>query len=377
MTMTRTAKLTLVLVALGAVTVFACLIADVPPALRLLAAGGAILVYVLLGWLLRRSLAEESQVVSAVADGIASLRDQDYSLSIAAPETASALRRLVDAYNGIGQVLRTQRQDLYQRELLLDTVIQATPLALVLTNAHGTILYANLAARQVFGDGHKLEGLAFAALLDSVPAAMRAAFAEDRDSLFTVGMNAESQVFHLSQRRFLLNGQPHRLYLLKQLTRELNAREVATWKRVIRVIAHEINNSVAPIASLAQSGQQLALAPGRSAAAARVRRHRGAHGAPGRVRRGLLAICEAAAAAAGGRALAGIHRGPAHCRAVRERGRVAARAGMVRRAAAAAGPAQSPQELSRGGIGAPARSACRWRPAAAASCSSSSIAAPA
>ncbi len=261
MTMTRTGKLTLVLAALGAVTVLACLLAGVPAPLRLLAAGGAILVYVLLGWLLRRSLAEESRVVSAVADGIASLRDQDYSLSIAAPETASALRRLVDAYNGIGQVLRTQRQDLYQRELLLDTVIQATPLALVLTNAHGTVLYANLAARQVFGDGRKLEGHAFSALLDSVPAAMRAAFAEDRDSLFTVGMNAESQVFHLSQRRFLLNGQPHRLYLLKQLTRELNAREVATWKRVIRVIAHEINNSVAPIASLAQSGQQLALAP--------------------------------------------------------------------------------------------------------------------
>jgi len=258
--MTRTGKLTLALAALGAVTVLACLVADVPPVSRLLAAGGAILVYALLGWALRRNLAEESRIVSAVADGIASLRDQDYSVSVAPPE-AWPLRRLVDAYNGIGQVLRTQRQDLYQRELLLDTVIQATPLALVLTNSHGTVLYANLAARQVFGEGRKLEGLVFVGLLDSVPAAMRAAFAEDRDSLFTVDLNGESQVFHLSQRRFLLNGQPHRLFLLKQLTRELNAREVATWKRVIRVIAHEINNSVAPIASLAQSGQQLAATP--------------------------------------------------------------------------------------------------------------------
>jgi two-component system, NtrC family, nitrogen regulation sensor histidine kinase NtrY len=259
MTLTRTGKLTLVLAALGAVTVLACVIADVPPVLRLLAGGGAVLVYVLLGWLLRRNLAEESRIVAAVADGIVSLRDQDYSVSVASPDASSPTRRLVDAYNGIGQVLRTQRQDLYQRELLLDTVIQATPLALVLTNPHGTVLYANLAARQVFADGRRLEGLPFASLLDAVPSAMRAAFSDDRDSLFTVDFRGESQVFHLSQRRFLLNGQSHRLYLLKQLTRELNAREVATWKRVIRVIAHEINNSVAPIASLAQSGQRLAL----------------------------------------------------------------------------------------------------------------------
>jgi nitrogen fixation/metabolism regulation signal transduction histidine kinase len=261
--MTRTGKFTLVLAALGVVTVLACLIADLPPVSRLLAVGGALLAYGLLGWALRRDLADESQIVSAVADGIASLRDQDYSVSVAPPQSAP-LRNLVEAYNGVGQVLRAQRQDLYQRELLLDTVIQATPLALVLTNSHGTVLYANLAARQTFGEGQKLEGLAFTRLLEALPAGLRAAFAEDRDSLFTVDLNGESQVFHLSQRRFMLNGQPHRLYLLKQLTRELNAREVATWKRVIRVIAHEINNSVAPIASLAQSGQQLAAAPDES-----------------------------------------------------------------------------------------------------------------
>jgi nitrogen fixation/metabolism regulation signal transduction histidine kinase len=69
------------------------------------------------------------------------------------------------------------------------------------------------------------------------------------------------QVLHVSHRGFLLNGRPHRLRLVKQLTREMNAQEVAVWKKVIRVIAHEINNSVAPIASLAQSGHRLAEQP--------------------------------------------------------------------------------------------------------------------
>ena len=67
---------------------------------------------------------------------------------------------------------------------------------------------------------------------------------------------------------FLLNAQPHRLVLLKQLTRELAAQEVAVWKKVIRVIAHELNNSLAPITSLAHSGRLLA----RDAGARRTRR---------------------------------------------------------------------------------------------------------
>jgi nitrogen fixation/metabolism regulation signal transduction histidine kinase len=74
-------------------------------------------------------------------------------------------------------------------------------------------------------------------------------------------VQAEAQVYHLAQRRFVLNARPHRLLLLKQLTRELAAQEVAVWKKVIRVIAHELNNSLAPISSLAHSGQLLAQAP--------------------------------------------------------------------------------------------------------------------
>jgi nitrogen fixation/metabolism regulation signal transduction histidine kinase len=167
----------------------------------------------------------------------------------------------VAGYNGLGSKLRTQRQDLYQRELLLDTVIQASPLAMLLTNATGTILYGNIAARQLLAGGRKLEGLALEPLLEVLPDALHEALDGTRDQLFTAQFGDDAQVFHVSHRQFLLNGQPHRLRLLKQLTRELNAQEVAVWKKVIRVIAHEINNSVAPIASLAQSGHRLAEQP--------------------------------------------------------------------------------------------------------------------
>jgi signal transduction histidine kinase len=82
--------------------------------------------------------------------------------------------------------------------------------------------------------------------------------AEGGDRLFTVALEREEETFHLSMRHFKLQGRLHRLHLIRRLTRELSRQEVATWKKVIRVISHELNNSLAPISSLAHSGRVLA-----------------------------------------------------------------------------------------------------------------------
>lgn len=256
----RLRAVTAFLLALALVSLLALGFSDLEWQPRILALGCTLVAYGALIYWVRRALRQQEQLLDALTDGISSLHGADYSVSIAEPQDPR-LRQLVTAYNALGGKLRSQRQDLYQRELLLDTVIQASPLALVLTNATGTILYGNLAARQLLFGGRRLEGLAFAPLLEPLPASLREALEDNRDRLFTATIGDDSQVFHVSHRQFLLNGQPHRLRLLKQLTREVNAQEVATWKRVIRVIAHEINNSVAPIASLAQSGQRLAQQP--------------------------------------------------------------------------------------------------------------------
>ena len=201
-----------------------------------------------------------SQSIRAVADGIASLRDRDFSVSVTATGP-DEIGDLTDEYNSLGDSLRRERLNLYQRELLLDTVVQTTPLALVLTNANDAIVFGNIAARQLFRAGRKLEGLKFGALLESAPQPLRDAVDSGVDTLFTVSEGAEAEIFHVSNRPFTLNSQPHRLLLFKQLTREMAAQEVAIWKKVIRVIAHELNNSLAPITSLAHSGQQLAGGP--------------------------------------------------------------------------------------------------------------------
>lgn len=211
-------------------------------------------------WLAKRATKPWSDVLLAVRDGITSLRDRDFSVTVGRTSD-DELGDLVCAYNSLGNLLRRERLDLHQRELLLDTVIQSTPLALVLTSEAGWVVYSNIAARQLFLGGRKLEGHDFSELLDRNPPALRDALNTQTDTLFTLESAGEHQVYHVSQRSFLLNVKPHRLILLKQLTRELAAQEVATWKKVIRVIAHELNNSLAPISSLAHSGRMMIHAP--------------------------------------------------------------------------------------------------------------------
>ncbi|HQR49091.1 MAG TPA: hypothetical protein PL152_07125, partial [Steroidobacteraceae bacterium] len=119
MTLVGRRGLTATLVALALLTVAACVLMDAPAWARIVAAAAAALVYAALTRIVRRAVADRDRVITAVADGVAGLRDGDYSVSIAMPRNDAPLRRLVENYNGIGTRLRAQRQDLYQRELLL------------------------------------------------------------------------------------------------------------------------------------------------------------------------------------------------------------------------------------------------------------------
>ncbi len=167
------------------------------------------------------------------------------------------LVELVNAHNQLGQALREQRLSLVQRELLLDTMVQNTPVAMLLLDPGRRVVLGNLAARRMFGNGRQLEGRALDELLGEAPAAVGEAFARGGDGMFTVGDEDHEEIYHLARRMFRLNGRPHELVLLRQMTAELRRQEVQTWKKVIRVISHELNNSLAPIASLAHSGAEL------------------------------------------------------------------------------------------------------------------------
>lgn len=192
----------------------------------------------------------------ALAGTVAGYRDGDFSFGVTW-DKYSDLIELVDAHNQLGDTLREQRLGLVQRELLLDTMVQNTPVAMLLVDPARRIVLGNLAARKMIGDGRKLEGHTLDGLLDAAPDAVREAFARGGDGMFTIGDEDHEDIYHLARRMFRLNGRPHELVLLRKMTAELRRQEVQTWKKVIRVISHELNNSLAPIASLAHSGAEL------------------------------------------------------------------------------------------------------------------------
>ena len=204
----------------------------------------------------RRVFAPVRSLFRALAGSVASYREGDYSSGIAW-QGRGELRELVDSHNRLGDVLREQRLALVQRELLLDTMVQNMPVAMILVDPARRVVLGNLAARKMLGEGRKLEGQSFDTLIENTGDAVRDAFSRGADGMFTVGLDDNEDIYHLSRRTFRLNGRPHELILLRLLTAELRRQEVQTWKKVIRVISHELNNSLAPIASLAHSGAEL------------------------------------------------------------------------------------------------------------------------
>jgi two-component system nitrogen regulation sensor histidine kinase NtrY len=217
-------------------------------------AGAALLPVV---WLAARVTRPIAQMLRALASTVASYREGDFSLSLVA-DRSDELGELMTAHNELSAALRLQRAHLVQRELLLDTVMQNSPVALVLVDAHERIAYANIAARHLLSEGRSLNGLRFGDALTRAPPALRVAAASQGDSLFSTEIDGVEETFHLSQRAFILQGQTFRLYLLKRLTRELSRQEVSTWKKLIRVLSHELNNSLGPLSSLAHSGAEIA-----------------------------------------------------------------------------------------------------------------------
>ncbi|WP_434953343.1 sensor histidine kinase [Shewanella sp. HL-SH4] len=214
-------------------------------------------------WLTRRL----SESLQALEIGLLNFKDNDFSVSLH-PYGEPQLDALVSLYNQASAKLRSERQFIYQRELMLDKVIQNSPNVMLLIDDNQRVIYANGAARHLFNHGVKVEGMLLSELIMMLPDALKAALNSEQEGLFSMGGNSvdgaddmgtdgDVETWHISRGRFTQNNQQHHLILLKQLTKELNRQEVAVWKKVIRIISHELNNSVAPIASMVNSGKFL------------------------------------------------------------------------------------------------------------------------
>ncbi|HEX3850694.1 MAG TPA: PAS domain-containing protein [Polyangiaceae bacterium] len=119
---------------------------------------------------------------------------------------------------------------------MLQTVVENAPMAIVLYNDAGKLLYSNAEARELFFEGRSLTGENFLRLLDRAPEALRQGLLTESDALFSVEQDGEAQTYALAKRYFELENEPNTLLIVKHPTPELGRQEIEVWKKVIRII---------------------------------------------------------------------------------------------------------------------------------------------
>lgn len=204
--------------------------------------------------LLRLLTRNDRERIDALTNALRNLRDSDYSVSLA-EEGKDEIDRLLAQYNLLTEKLRQERQRLYQRELLLDSVIENASLAIVLLDQNGVVIYSNTHASHMFNRGRAINGLRFDSFRDFLPEKLFSFVESESSGILSIEHEGEAEQYHVSVGNFNFHASQHKLLMVKQLTRELNRQEVAVWRKVIRVISHELNNSLAPITSMAHSAK--------------------------------------------------------------------------------------------------------------------------
>jgi two-component system, NtrC family, nitrogen regulation sensor histidine kinase NtrY len=213
-----------------------------------------LLVLVALAWLVLASSAREAvtRPLQTLSNLLGAMREEDFSFRARVGRRDDPLGQALSEVNALAQTLREQRLGALEATALLRKVMEEidvavfafdASLALQLTNRAGERLLGAPAGRLI-GLGADAVGLA-GFLAGEAPRIAEASFA------------GASGRFDLRRGTFRQRGKPMQLLVLADVSRALRDEERQAWQRLIRVIGHELNNSLAPIRSVAGSLEAL------------------------------------------------------------------------------------------------------------------------
>jgi nitrogen fixation/metabolism regulation signal transduction histidine kinase len=194
------------------------------------------------------------------------IQHSDFSQSFSAGGSGVPFAELGDAFEGVLQRFRETRSAKEEQASYLNTLVQHVPIAVLAVDAAGRVDLFNHAARRLFGVNelrnlHDFTG--FGADFPSNVASLEAG----QQVLMKVMRNNEQLQLNVSATELRMRGQDLKIVTLQDIRRELEARELTAWQNLIRVLTHEIMNSVTPISSLATTAGEL-LSDARGAGAA-------------------------------------------------------------------------------------------------------------
>ncbi len=213
---------------------------------------GAAVTLVTLGWQ-RARYRRRLQTFSAV---LASFREGDFSVRARIEPHDSLSREIVGELNALGDTLRAQRLGALEAWTLLQKVMAEVDAIVLAFDDTGRIRLANDAAARALGKSiHELVSRPAEAFgLSGLLLGETPRIARGPDGAGALGPGP----LELRRGTFRLVGQAHTLVVLSDMRRALREQERDAWKRLIVVMGHEINNSLAPIESIAENLQTLA-----------------------------------------------------------------------------------------------------------------------
>ena len=179
---------------------------------------------------------------------LAAMREEDFSIRARGARPDDALGEVMIEVNALSHTLREQRLGALEAAALLRTVIEEIDVAIFTFDNSHTLKLVNRA-------GERLLARPTGRLLGFTAAELGLAGCIEGEAARTVELGFPGGVGRWGLRRgsFRQDGLPHDLIVLSDLSRTLREEERQAWQRLIRVLGHELNNSLAPIQSVAQS----------------------------------------------------------------------------------------------------------------------------
>ena len=186
------------------------------------------------------------QPLNSIANGMDLLREQDFSSRLAPVRQAEA-DRIVDMFNRMMDQLKNERLRLREQNHFLDLLINVSPMGVVILDFDGKISMLNAAALRFLGytAADELAGKSFQDL--DAPLAGEIARLP-RDTVETIRLS-DAMIYRCSRLSFVDRGFAHPFVLIESLTTEVVKAEKKAYEKVIRMIAHEVNNTTAGITS--------------------------------------------------------------------------------------------------------------------------------
>ncbi len=202
-----------------------------------------VLLYLGFAFNVRRRVRYPLQTLSNL---LAALREGDYAIRARGARGEDALAEVMIEVNALGETLREQRLGALEATALLRKVMEEIDVAVFTFDGEQKLKFVNRAGERLLArPSERLLGLSAAEL--EVGECLSGEPARTIEMTFPGGTGR----WGMRRSTFRKGGRPHQLLVLTDLSRALREEERQAWQRLIRVLGHELNNSLAPIKSMA------------------------------------------------------------------------------------------------------------------------------